>query len=141
MACGASRSYGYEILNWQFAPGIDAPGGTITNGATVTEAYTHPQLGYYYSGTINASHTWSELSLRFDGASNYGVDVHTGSRLDLWAYNRPGQTGPITVTITPHVFIRSWHVADVQSPPYQCFSEAIFTLTTYLNGAGVYPCR
>ena len=138
LAIGASRSYGDESLNWQFAPGIDAPGGTITNGATVTEAYTHPQSGYYYIGTINAGTAWSDLTLSFDGASNYGVAVRTSSRLDLWAYNQPGQTGPITVTITPHLFIRSWHVADVPAPPYQCGSAVGFTLRTYHNGVDVY---
>jgi hypothetical protein len=64
--------------------------------------------------------------------------VHTGSHLDLWAYNQPGQTGPITVTITPHLFIRSWHVADVPAPPYQCISGVTFSLRTYHNGVDVY---
>lgn len=137
LVIGASRSYGDETLNWQFAPGIDAPGGTITNGTTVMEAYTYPHSGYYYVGTIHAGTAWSDLSLLFDGGSTYGVAVRTSSRLDLWAYNQPGQTGPITVTVTPHLFIRSWHVADVEAPPWQCISSVSFSLWTYLNNAGV----
>jgi len=137
LTCEASSSYGSETLNWYFEPGLDAPFGTITNGATVSETYTYPHSGYYYSGTINASITWSDLAVSFDGASTYGVDVRTGSRLDLWAYNQPGQTGPITVTITPHLFIRSWNATAVPAMDWGSLSEVVFSLQTYLNGAGV----
>jgi len=138
LAIGANySSYGGETLNWYFEPGLDAPFGTNTNGATVTEAYIYPHSGYYYNGTINAAVSWSDLSLLFNGGSTYAVDVRTSSLLDLWAYNQPGQTGPIMVTITPHIFIRSWHAAAVPEMGWASYSQVLFTLQTYLNGFGV----
>jgi hypothetical protein len=101
------------------------------------EAFTYPHSGYYYVGTINAGATWSDLSLSFNGGSTYGVDLRTGSQLDLWAYNQPGQTGPITVTITPHLFIRSWNATAVPEMDWGSYSQVIFSLQTSLNGAGV----
>ena len=129
MACGVSRSYGSQSLSWAISgESGNGPVGTATDGATVTEAFTeHSPGNFNYAGAINAAVSWSDLSQSYDGKTDL-VGLHTGSHLDLWAYNQPGQTGPITVTITPHVFIRSWHVADVEAPPWQCISAVTFAM-------------
>ena len=93
-----------ESISWDFYSGGFDKGGSTTNGIPVTDSAADSDG---YVGTVNAALDWSDISVRSRVPSSYGQSTTAGSTRDYWVYNRPGRSGPVTITVTPYVFVRS----------------------------------
>jgi hypothetical protein len=130
---GSSTGYGRENINWSFTGLGSNAGGSTTNGVPVSDfdSGTLPLEGTF-NGTVSAALCQSDLSVSWTGATTYGgYYTSASSLLDLWVYNQPGQIGPITITITPYVFVRSWEATPTPPGDLLATSEVNFYVSIY----------
>ena len=100
-----------ETLGWSFYDGGSfGKSGSATNGPisdSSLETGGNPVTTTI--GNVNSDVFRSELYLyRYGYPATYGENVSFGSRIAFNVYNKPGQTGPITVTISPYTAILDW---------------------------------
>lgn len=118
-----------QIMNWTFYPGKS---GTATNG-TVIDSFSASDGSGTTIDTLNANANSTDLYLSYNGVTGgYGAYNQFGSRNHFWAYNYPGQTGPITITVTPYLVVDDWYAT-----PHDTYSSTVqidFSVTTLKNG-------
>ena len=130
LACGTA-CYGDQLIQYRL------PGQSLKvshDGVPVSDAISWADGNGSYAGSVSGGISQSEVGVSHTGLSmTYGLENVFESKLDVWVYNQPGQTGTVYVTVTPYFFIRNWSATATDPGGYQATCGATMTLTTSKN--------
>lgn len=127
-----NRAQAQQTMGWSFYDGGSfGKSGGATNGS-VFDSSSEIGGGDTTLGSISGNVGTSEVYIYHSGSmQTYGAYTQFGSTLHLWAYNHPGETGAISVTVMPYVAVSDYYVTPSS---LNSVAQVDFSLTTRKNG-------
>jgi len=130
----AGSSPAQQAMSWSFYDGGSfGKSGSATNGTVTDSSSEIAGNGDTTLGTLNGTVSQSEVYIYHNGGpQTYGCNTTYGSTLHLRAYNKPGMTGTVLVTVTPYLAVRELSVPTMDT--YSPAAGVTFTLQMFRNG-------